>query len=54
MLLLKWVITVTEIVGGDVSKYRAEGWKNMEFNYKFDISRDTRLEFEVENWSMKN
>ena len=54
MLLLKWVITVTEIVGGDVLKDRAEGWENMEFNHKFDISRKIRVEFEVENWNMTN
>ena len=50
MLLLKWVVTGTEIVGGDVLKDGAEGWENMEFNHKFDTSRDTRIEFEVENW----
>ena len=54
MLLLKWVVTGTEIVGEDVLKDGAEGWENMEFNHKFDTSRDTRIEFEVENWSMKN
>ena len=47
MLLLKWVITGTEIVGGDVLKDRAEGWENMEFNHKFDILREARIKFEV-------
>ena len=49
MLLVKWVVTGTEIAGRHVLKDGAEGWENMEFNYKFDISRETRIKFEVEN-----
>ena len=43
------MIDVTEIVWRDVLKDGAEGWENMEFDYKFDISREARIEFEVEN-----
>ena len=46
MLLLKWVITVTGIVEWDVLKDGTDGWENMEFNHKFYISKDTRIDFE--------
>ena len=48
------MVTGTEFVGRLVLKDGAEGWENVEFNHKFDTSRDTRIKFEVENWNMAN